>query len=66
MYISSIDEEIRIADLAKALNEDRSIILRIVIELESRDMITSRKEGRYVFVKKRKELVSPFVLDPIQ
>lgn len=66
MYISSIDEEIRLADLAKALNEERSIILRIVIELENRDMVTSRKEGRYVFVKKRKELVSPFVLEPIQ
>ncbi len=66
MFISSIDDEIRIAELAKALNEDQSIILKIIIELENRDMVTSRKEGRYVFVKKRKELVSPFVLEPIQ
>ena len=58
-------KNIRIDDLAHALDEQIPIVLRGIIEVNNANLVKTYKEGRNVFVSMTETLESPFLLKTI-
>ncbi|MHA2253208.1 MAG: winged helix-turn-helix domain-containing protein [Candidatus Kariarchaeaceae archaeon] len=62
LYLDTIHKEIRINDLSTSMGVPQDIIHRALIELTDAGLCTTKREGRFLFVKTTDFHKSPFSL----